>query len=71
MQEVKGYLIGERNYENMYGDTGPLVYPAGFVYIFSMLYWLTNQGVEIQKGCYVKTLIATMQSMNAEHTCRA
>ena len=56
MQEVKGYLIGERNYENMYGDTGPLVYPAGFVYIFSMLYWLTNQGVEIQKGCHVKTL---------------
>jgi alpha-1,3-mannosyltransferase len=56
MQEVKSYLVGERNYENMYGDTGPLVYPAGFVYIFSMLYWLTNQGVDIQKGCHVKCL---------------
>lgn len=57
MQEVKSYLMGERNYENMYGDTGPLVYPAGFVYIFSVLYWLTNQGVDIQKGCHVKSLM--------------
>lgn len=56
MQEVKSYLMGERNYEKMYGDTGPLVYPAGFVYIFSMLYWLTNQGVDIQKGCHAKYL---------------
>ena len=34
MQEVEGYLSGERNYERIRGDTGPLVYPAGF-HIFS------------------------------------
>ena len=33
---------GERNYENLKGDTGPLVYPAGFVYIFAGLKWLTG-----------------------------
>ena len=50
MQEVKGFLHGERNYLKMYGNTGPLVYPAGFVYIFSFLYWITNEGSDILTG---------------------
>ena len=50
MQEVKGFLHGERNYLEMYGNTGPLVYPAGFVYIFSILYWITNEGSDILTG---------------------
>lgn len=50
MQEVKGFLHGERNYLEMYGNTGPLVYPAGFVYIFSFLYWITNEGSDILTG---------------------
>jgi alpha-1,3-mannosyltransferase len=50
MQEVKGFIDGERNYLNLKGDTGPLVYPAGFVYIFSGLYWLTDAGKDILRG---------------------
>ncbi len=50
MQEVGGFLSGERNYFNLKGDTGPLVYPAGFVYIFSGLRWLTDDGDNIFKG---------------------
>lgn len=50
MQEVKGFLDGERNYSNLKGDTGPLVYPAGFVYVFSFLRWLTDEGTNILKG---------------------
>jgi alpha-1,3-mannosyltransferase len=50
MQEVKGFIDGERNYLNLKGDTGPLVYPAGFVYIFSGLYWLTDEGKDIFTG---------------------
>lgn len=34
MQEVGGFLDGERNYTALRGDTGPLVYPAGFVYLY-------------------------------------
>lgn len=41
MQEVEGFLGGERNYLNLRGDTGPLVYPAGFVYAYSVR--LANQ----------------------------
>lgn len=36
MQEVKGFIDGERDYRNLRGDTGPLVYPAGFVYVYSV-----------------------------------
>jgi hypothetical protein len=50
MQEVTGFLKGERNYYNLGGDTGPLVYPAGFVYIFSLFKFLTNDGEDIFKG---------------------
>ena len=30
MSQVTGFLGGERDYRNLKGDTGPLVYPAGF-----------------------------------------
>ena len=62
MQEVGGYLAGERNYLNLQGDTGPLVYPAGFVYVFSALRWATSGGTDIFRaqclfaGLYLATL---------------
>ncbi|KAG0099443.1 dolichyl-P-Man:Man(5)GlcNAc(2)-PP-dolichol alpha-1,3-mannosyltransferase [Podila epicladia] len=53
MQEVSGYLKGETNYMNLRGDTGPLVYPAGFVYVYSALYYLTDLGKDIMTGQWV------------------
>ncbi|KAG0038916.1 dolichyl-P-Man:Man(5)GlcNAc(2)-PP-dolichol alpha-1,3-mannosyltransferase [Podila clonocystis] len=50
MQEVSGYLKGETNYMKLRGDTGPLVYPAGFVYMYSALYYLTDLGKDILTG---------------------
>jgi len=46
MQEVTTYQEGERNYINIRGDTGPLVYPAGFLYLYGWLKSLAigNQG---------------------------
>lgn len=48
MQEVKGYLDGNYDYTQLKGDTGPCVYPAGFIYLFSWFYKLTDEGRNIQ-----------------------
>ncbi|GAB0091699.1 Lethal(2)neighbour of tid protein [Sergentomyia squamirostris] len=48
MQECEGFLNGTLNYAELKGDTGPLVYPAGFVYIYTVFYFLTNYGRNIR-----------------------
>ena len=47
MQQVEIYLAGERDYSKIYGDTGPLVYPAMHVYIYRWLYEFTQGGTNI------------------------
>ncbi|KAL6515991.1 dolichyl-P-Man:Man(5)GlcNAc(2)-PP-dolichol alpha-1,3-mannosyltransferase [Orobanche gracilis] len=42
MSQVSGFLGGERDYIKLEGDTGPLVYPAGFLYIFSAMQYVTG-----------------------------
>ena len=34
--QVRQVRLGERDYANIYGPTGPLVYPGGHVFIFSI-----------------------------------
>lgn len=53
MQEVEGFLNGTFNYYELKGDTGPLVYPAGFVYIYSLFYAVTSKGVNIPLGQFI------------------
>jgi alpha-1,3-mannosyltransferase len=45
MEEVDFWLDGEYDYRKIYGNTGPLVYPAGFLYLFGALQWLTDRQV--------------------------
>lgn len=48
MQEVEGVVVdGDFNYENLKGDTGPLVYPANFVWVFAFLRSITDDGINI------------------------
>ena len=47
MEEVEGVVNGTYDYTLLKGDTGPLVYPAGFVYIFTGLYLYVFIGVSI------------------------
>ncbi|KAJ8749602.1 hypothetical protein K2173_026251 [Erythroxylum novogranatense] len=42
MSQVTGFLEGERDYRNLRGDTGPLVYPAGFLYVYSAIQYVTG-----------------------------
>ncbi|OCK83448.1 glycosyltransferase family 58 protein [Lepidopterella palustris CBS 459.81] len=48
MQQIEIYLKGERDYRKIEGGTGPLVYPAAHVYVFRVLYALTNRGTNIK-----------------------
>lgn len=47
MQQISQFLSGERDYTKISGSTGPLVYPAAHVYIYTGLYNLTNEGKDI------------------------
>jgi alpha-1,3-mannosyltransferase len=53
MQEVEGVLNGTFDYTYLKGDTGPLVYPAGFVYVYAALYYITNHGQNIRLAQYI------------------
>eukprot|EP00501_MAST-03F_sp_TOSAG23-6_P002034 GSMAST32.ASY1.ANO1.2122.1 assembled CDS len=51
MQEVEGPLLrNDFNYSNLKGGTGPLVYPGGFVAIYSILWTLTDGGNDIGRA---------------------
>lgn len=66
MQQVSLYISGERDYSSIKGSTGPLVYPAAHVYIYTFLYHLTDEGRDILLGqilfaaLYLATLIVVM-----------
>ena len=50
MKQVSIFLKGERRYEKLTGPTGPCVYPAMHVYIYSALYYATEKGKDIVRG---------------------
>ena len=57
MSEVEGFLNGTLDYNELNGSTGPLVYPAGFVYIYSALYNITDSGRNIVLAQYIFAII--------------
>lgn len=61
MQECEGFLNGTTNYAILKGDTGPLVYPAGFIYIYSALYFITSRGQNIRLAQYIFVVIYLLQ----------
>lgn len=65
VHQLEQYLLGERNYSLIDGPTGPLVYPAGHVYIHRLLYSITDSGMNIHLaqhiygGLYLISVILT------------
>lgn len=57
MQEVEGVQNGTYDYTKLKGDTGPLVYPAGFVYVFTVFYHITDKGRNIRLAQYIFCVI--------------
>lgn len=66
MEQVAQVIKGERDYTKIWGTTGPLVYPAGHVYTYMGLYYLTDHGTNIAvaqwifAGIYLATLATVM-----------
>lgn len=50
----------EFNYKKIEGPTGPLVYPAGHVYIYALLRWATANGKQIRRAQYIFALLHTL-----------
>lgn len=73
MEQVRIYRAGERNYFRIRGDTGPLVYfltykvrlqsfllfryPAGHLYIYNLLNYLSSDGNNIKFAQYIFTAL--------------
>lgn len=53
MDEVEGVYNGTYDYTQLKGDTGPLVYPGGFVVVYYPLYLITNFGENIYLAQYI------------------
>ncbi|KAK6023169.1 hypothetical protein OSTOST_11107 [Ostertagia ostertagi] len=54
MQQVECYTVKNiRNYSEIGGDTGPVVYPAGHLWTYSVLHALTNAGKNIRAAQYI------------------
>uniref|UniRef100_V5GLL3 dolichyl-P-Man:Man5GlcNAc2-PP-dolichol alpha-1,3-mannosyltransferase n=1 Tax=Anoplophora glabripennis TaxID=217634 RepID=V5GLL3_ANOGL len=63
MQEVEGFLNGTLDYKELRGDTGPLVYPAGFVYIYTIFYYVTSHGENIYLAQYIFLVLYLIQTL--------
>lgn len=44
---------GQRNYTLIEGGTGPIVYPAGHVAIYTLLWYATSKGTDLLKAQYI------------------
>ena len=75
MEQVSQFIAGERDYTVIKGATGPLVYPAAHVYIYTGLYHLTDKGTNILlgqilfAGLYLATLIVVMACYRLAKVC--
>ncbi|XP_030755867.1 lethal(2)neighbour of tid protein [Sitophilus oryzae] len=63
MQEVEGFLNGTWDYQYLKGETGPLVYPAGFVYLYTAFYYVTNQGSNVYLAQYIFLVLYLIQTL--------
>jgi alpha-1,3-mannosyltransferase len=57
MEEVSMWQEGELDYMKIKGGTGPLVYPAGFLYLFGLMKKMTRDGHNIHRAQYIFGLL--------------
>ena len=69
MEEVDFWLDGEYDYRKIYGGTGPLVYPAGFLYSFGALQWLTQREIPKAQVVFWVFYLLTQGTVLILYTC--
>ncbi|KAG7858726.1 hypothetical protein KL939_002848 [Ogataea angusta] len=68
MQQIGQIEAGELDYAKISGDTGPIVYPGGHVYIYSWMKWFTSGmdnvyvGQQIFRYLYLATFVLTLRT---------
>src|SRR6185312_367334 len=65
LEQVDLFLQGERNYKLIRGQTGPIVYPAGFLYIFSLFRWIAGNDIRMAQYlfCVLEALTVYLVSL--------
>lgn len=48
MQQIDMVNAGALDYSIIEGDSGPIVYPAGFILVYQFFYWLTDGGAKLR-----------------------
>ncbi|KAI9910153.1 hypothetical protein PsorP6_009999 [Peronosclerospora sorghi] len=71
MQQVELFKGGERDNMNIRGDTGPLVYPASFLYVFSLLHSVTDDGQNIRVASMGRRLLVLSKAFCTRSICYA
>lgn len=66
MQQIELVNAGALDYSLIQGDTGPIVYPAGYVQIYQFLYWLTDGGVNLRTA---QTAFGYLYTVTVMLTC--
>lgn len=60
MEQVTVYLQGERDYIHIRGATGPCVYPAGYLYLYSLIKSWTDNGTNIRHAQFIFAFFYTV-----------
>lgn len=63
MQQIALINQGEKDYSEIKGDSGPLVYPAGFVQVYRFIYWLSKDGTDIKAAQTLFSYVFTFTVM--------
>lgn len=65
MQQISLINAGELDYLEIFGDSGPIVYPAGFVQIYQALHWITDGGEDLLTAQYIFGYLLTFTNFLA------
>lgn len=64
MQQVETFVHRhEHDYTKIEGGTGPLVYPALHLYVYTALYYITSNGTNIRLAQYIFAVLNTLTTL--------